>query len=74
MGDEIICDKCGSHSVVQKSATPPPLPNKKPVKMSEWLKHPPNRYEGQIVNAVLTYHTYVLYCQNCGHTSKEFTY
>ena len=70
--DEIICDKCSSHNVSQKLVNPK-LPNIKPQTMSEYLKKPRDKYGGQITNAVVVYHTYVLECNNCGHKSKEFT-
>jgi uncharacterized Zn finger protein len=68
---EIECDKCGSHSVVQRLAAPPKPPEVPVIKMSEFKDKRP--VPNTMSNAVMTYSTVVLHCNNCGNETEPFT-
>lgn len=71
-GYEIACDECGSHNVSKIQAVKPTPPKQPVLKMSEVVAGKAPK-ESHVHNAVMTYTTYKLHCNNCGYTTKAFT-
>lgn len=72
MNYEIECDNCGSHKVKKIMAVQPEPPKIPVLKMSEVVAGnapvPKTTF-----NAVMTYSTYKLHCDNCGYETEPFT-
>ncbi len=68
---EIECDKCGSHNVIRVLASKTQANPKPIIKMTEVAKGKIPR-QNNIHNAVMTYNSYKLKCNNCGNETEPF--